>query len=238
MSVQGMSIEEARKRGLIGKPKIVPEDYGAEEQDGAPVEGAKIPRIRYSMESKPRAAAAQSAPLPAELTEGVDPKVAPILKGLEQAATVDPESANLSRKAAEQAVQAQMGHEGVQRFRRATREVKKAAPTPAEPTAPPPAPPPRRRVAEVVATPVATPGPVVAPPAEMGNPLMAGRPGDMPQPDLDDESAGPITEADRGSNPVRCNACGKEFKYASWYARHVRQVHRDRLQELLPHEHP
>lgn len=235
MSVQGMTIQEARNRGLIGKPKIVPEDYGADEQDGAPVEGAKIPRIKYSMESKPRAAAAQGAPLPAELTEGVDPKVAPILNSLQQAAAADPERADLGRKAAESAVKAQMGPQGVQQFRQA----RKAKPTPAAPPAPaavaPPVQPTRRRVAQVVSpTPhVATPGPV-APPE---NPLVGGRPEAMPQPNVDEPSP-PITEADRQALPIRCAACGDEFKYPSWYARHVKALHRDRLQELLPHEHP
>ena len=246
--VAGMTIEEARRRGLIGKPRLVPEDFGAAETEGAPVEGARIPRIRYSMESKPKLAAAQPGATPAEWREGIDPKVAPILQSLEAAAAQDdPEHVDLSERAAEKAVRAQQGAEGVRQFKQQAKTFKAQA-APVAPPVPQPAPAPpvqppapkRKRIAQVMtpsqppehALVVATPGPVAE------SPIMAGRPDDMPQPDLEEEGSGPITEADRGALPVVCGACGKGFRYESWYARHVRQVHRDRLTEMLPHAKP
>jgi hypothetical protein len=240
--IKGMSVEEARRQGLIGKPKLVPEDYGAPETDGAPVEGAKIPRMRYSMESKPKALAAQSTAIPAEWREGMDPKVAPILKRLEEASAVDLESANLDQSAAENAVLAQQGSQGLDQFRKQKSEVATPAPvTKASVKAPPasaPAPKPKR-VAQVVATPepqvkqpavaaIATPGPVPV------SPIVGGRPDDMPEPTLDDGPSQKVAPSERDAMPIRCGACGKEFKFNSWYTRHVMKQHRDRLAELLP----
>lgn len=50
----GMTIETARKLGLIGKPRLIPEDYGAEDSsDGHPKSNA-IPTIKHSIESPPK----------------------------------------------------------------------------------------------------------------------------------------------------------------------------------------
>jgi len=63
----GMTVEKARQMGLIGKPKLIPEEYGADETSGAPERADKLPEIRYSTESRPRVNTA--APLRPELTE-------------------------------------------------------------------------------------------------------------------------------------------------------------------------
>jgi len=63
----GMTMEAARKMGLVGKPRLVPEDYGAEESTGAPAKAQNIPGMRYSIESPPKIKTA--APLRPELTE-------------------------------------------------------------------------------------------------------------------------------------------------------------------------
>lgn len=53
-AVRGMSIEEARNAGLIGKVKVVPEDYGITDTDGAPRSAADIPPMKISHESQPK----------------------------------------------------------------------------------------------------------------------------------------------------------------------------------------
>lgn len=63
----GMTMEAARKLGFVGKPRLVPEDYGAEETTGAPSKAQSIPGMRYSIESQPKIKAA--SPLRPELTE-------------------------------------------------------------------------------------------------------------------------------------------------------------------------
>ena len=71
-TVTSMSLEEARKRGFVGKTRMVPEDYGLTDTDGTPPSNA--PRIRYSIDShmnKP------VAPLPEELTQVVEKDVPP-----------------------------------------------------------------------------------------------------------------------------------------------------------------
>lgn len=83
-SVTGMSIEEARKRGFIGKQRIVPEDYGMDETAGSPQRGDKIPTIKSSYESPARAA--RPGALPKELTDAVLPAAAPLVQSLAEAA--------------------------------------------------------------------------------------------------------------------------------------------------------
>lgn len=46
----GMTMEAARKLGLAGRPKLVDDDYGADETSGAPLKGP-IPPIKYSTET-------------------------------------------------------------------------------------------------------------------------------------------------------------------------------------------
>ena len=255
-SVSAMSIEEARRRGFIGKAKLVDENYGAAETDGAPTRGDAIPRIKYAMESQ--APLARPGQLPKELEEQVSPTLAPLIAGLQAAAQADPEAVSLGRKAAEAAVAEQQGKEGVQKFRAAVKQIKSKPKMPAAvippPTAAPTAAPapspvqtvaPRRRVGQVVAPPVAqVPEPMEVAPE---SPLVGGHPGDLPPPVLDDaveESVAapepPPTAEDRaaGSMPIKCAACGKEFPYMSYYKRHVMRAHKDRMVELMPAQHP
>lgn len=67
-SIQGMSVDEARKRGLIRPVRVVPEDYGADETTGQPPSGERIPSIKYATDvpatTKKPGAAAVVAPKP------------------------------------------------------------------------------------------------------------------------------------------------------------------------------
>jgi hypothetical protein len=49
----GMTMEAARKLGLAGRPKLVDDEYGADETNGAPLKGP-IPPIKYSTETPTR----------------------------------------------------------------------------------------------------------------------------------------------------------------------------------------
>ncbi len=80
--IMGMTVEEARKRGLIGRKQIlVPDDYGADETTGAPERGKKLPDIRVSIESPPLVRT--TAPLRPEqmqvTTEGLTQQEAAVL---------------------------------------------------------------------------------------------------------------------------------------------------------------
>jgi hypothetical protein len=72
--ILGMSMTKARELGLVGKPRLVPEDYGVADSSGAPDSSAKIPDIRYSIESNPKVRTA--APLTPELMEA-DARLSP-----------------------------------------------------------------------------------------------------------------------------------------------------------------
>lgn len=64
---RGMTMEAARKMGLVGRPRLVSEDYGAPETTGAPLQGGQLPPMKYAIESPPKLKT--SAPLRPELTE-------------------------------------------------------------------------------------------------------------------------------------------------------------------------
>lgn len=86
-SVRGMSVEEARAQGIIGKPRLVPEDFGAEDNaNGNPVTHA--PMIRHSIESTPKVRMADQ--LPPELVNnvGLKPEQAQVANALVQGLSV------------------------------------------------------------------------------------------------------------------------------------------------------
>ena len=272
-SIKGMSIEEARRQGFIGKQRIVPENYGAPENDGAPTRGDNIPVIKYSMEA-PAPRARGNAQLPTELMEQVRPEVAPVLQQLTGQAASNPEAVDLSRKAAERAVRAQQGPTGVVQFRKTVQAVKATAakviaqpippakvvaiPVEATPTAPPvaetvapapaplPAPalppvpvPPKRTVAEML------PPPPIEEMGEMNeSPLVGGTGEDLPQPDVEEAPTPIETVPEAQPKPTKedleqaqeyvCGGCGKKYQFKSWFVRHLKQRHSDRLQELMP----
>ena len=275
-SVTAMSIEEARKRGFIGRVKLVDDSYGAAETDGAPQRGDAIPRIKYAMESQ--APLARTAALPQELLDQVNPSIAPLIEGLTKAAQDDPESVSLSRRAAEKAVAEQQGSEGVKNFRAEVKQIRSKPKLPSAtfpstvahsvadsaPAAVADSPTvhgthpvamiqPRRRIAHAVSASVEATQPLTAedepviepalpPEPNDESPLMGGRPSEFPQPLLEQEDTSDLTPTpeDRasGGTAIRCNACGKEFQYKSYYKRHVLRAHKDRITELLPAEHP
>lgn len=65
--IMGMTVERARKLGLIGKPRLVSEDYGVSDNTGLPPEGRSLPEMKYSIESQPKIRTA--APITAEMME-------------------------------------------------------------------------------------------------------------------------------------------------------------------------
>jgi len=94
--VKGMSLEAARKAGLIRPTKIIPEDFGAAETAGTPSPGQAIPSIEYAEDLGPRAAKAarhQVVP-PVEVTS--DPAKRAVIESLSQGAGYDPDSPDLA----------------------------------------------------------------------------------------------------------------------------------------------
>lgn len=250
-SIQAMSIEEATRRGFIGRKRLVSEEYGLPETD-SPSSASNIPEIKYAVESF--APKAKAGNLPAELIKEVQPGAVPLIQSLQQAAAQNPDKVNLSRTAAERAVQEQQGPDGVKQFRQNVKAIKKATPVPAQPAQAPRPSVPRRRVAQVVAPPVsaqaqsalaAVPPPPKPPEPETEpegeSPLVGGRP-DMPAPQVEESTAAPVTTAapvlpatGEQAGHFTCPLCpGKSFTYRSYYIRHLKRKHPDREAELTP----
>jgi hypothetical protein len=75
------NIEDARKAGLIGKPRLVPEDYGVDESKGMP-SLKDLPPVKCSIESPPKIKS--SGMLPSEMLAQVDETMTPQEKSRRQ----------------------------------------------------------------------------------------------------------------------------------------------------------
>lgn len=218
-STVGMPIEEARRRGFVGKPRLVPDDYGSDESGNTPREGSRIPPMRYATESvAPKAA---PGPLPPEFLQEVTAAAAPMLQVLKQAAAAsDPEKVDLDRKAAEQAVQHQQGKAGVQAFRKEIKQVQPAKVAP-----------PRKLVGKVVQAKVV---PVAVAPE---SPLVGGGRATLPEPEVPEagqpEDTGHGPAVPDTANRHQCGACASSYKVRSQLVRHVQKMHTDQAEALL-----
>jgi hypothetical protein len=223
--VVGMTVEAARAMGLIGKPRILSEDYGAQETTGAPASTKDLPSMKYSLESPPRLKTA--APLSPELMQA-DPRLTPaqmiqratIQQGLARAAAgsspdvFDPAS-----------------------MRPATPVPLRAPKTPTRMTpsgtvAPPPPPSEVAQVADVVdeSEEAEVPPEAVEGGAEEGEATGFLTPMDedsLPGPTLD-----PPADTDEGRRFI-CAADGKSFKFRSELERHVKRKFPKMVEALM-----
>lgn len=253
----GMTVEKARQLGLIGKPRIVPEDYGITDTQGAPSPSKDLPSMKYSIESPPRVHTA--APLTPELTEADErltpqeaAKRAQLQQSLTRASTTtsgenfDPAKV---RPAGVAPVPMKAPEEPTAISAIPAKPVpKKPAPAapasaPAVATATPPQRPgiqiPQRvlpkRVAAVVQEPPPEPEPEPEPEDQSGTiqPIQEGEEG-LPEPTLEPPPA-PQQEApaeDAGKRFI-CLADGKSFKYRSELERYVKRKYAANAEELM-----
>jgi hypothetical protein len=251
----GMTVEKARQLGLIGKPRIVPEDYGVTDSTGAPTASKDLPGIKYSIESPPKIHTA--APLTPELTEA-DERLSPqeaarraqLQQSLTRASTAtsgenfDPARVRPAG-AAVAPVPMKAPSEPTSITAIPPKPVAKKAPAPAP--APQPAPAPHRggieipqrvlpkRVAAVVQEPPPEPEVETAEEDQSGTiqPIQEGQEG-LPEPTLEPPPS-PAQEQqpeDAGKRFI-CLADGKSFKYRSELKRYVERKFPQNAEELL-----
>jgi len=96
--VKGLTIDQAKRLGLIRPTKQVPEDFGATETTGVPGQGQTIPEIEYAHDVGPRAA--KQLKLNEELTRppaqvAKQPARQALLKTLSEGVGYDPDAPNL-----------------------------------------------------------------------------------------------------------------------------------------------
>ncbi len=92
------TMEEARRLGLMGKQRLVPEDFGASEVSGEPSHGEHVPFIKHSIESAPKGVKAR--PLSEDFGDmSQTPQNAGIVKALQAVAVRPPmENVDLSNR--------------------------------------------------------------------------------------------------------------------------------------------
>ena len=95
-SVVAMSMEEARKSGLIKKVREVPDDFGVTDTDGAPPRASDVPRIKYaidsSMNKRPADLPKELLQMPAEIASSRTPLLAELKKAETTNAQLDSET--------------------------------------------------------------------------------------------------------------------------------------------------
>jgi hypothetical protein len=255
--IVGMSVEKARKLGLIGKPRLVPEDYGADETTGAPERGKKLPDIKISIESPPRIRTA--APLRPELLESSEEDLPPaeiarrsqLQSSMAQAAAVPHEQFDPARirplvnrapvplKATDEpvgivgATQMTPVHpqpEQEEELEPAPEPVK-AAPRPIStkrPVAPAPPAPKRTRTVVIEEQPAQEPAQAVERIEAQAEETTVEAPATI-QP-LDEAGSGPISEQE---GQFVCAADGKPFKFRSELDRYVRRKFPHMAEQLM-----
>ena len=254
--IVGMTVAKARELGLIGKPRLLPEDYGVTDNTGAPSPSKDLPSMKYSLESPPRIRTA--APLTPELMMA-DPNLPRAVVVQRQAiqrtlntaaAAISPDDFNPN---ASNVLSTIITPDAPGILAPAQEVVESQEPLP--PVAPPgPAPlhikaprepvrmapghtasgaqaqPQRvlpRRVASVVVQ-----DPPAGQPEDTSGTLQPLQEGEvMPEPTLDAPQATPQAEA--SGRRFVCGADGKSFKYRSELERYVRRKFPQMLDELM-----
>jgi hypothetical protein len=220
--VKGMSMDEARKLGLARKIRIVPEDYGQTDTDGAPPR--LPPPIRYSIDptmlKKP-------TPLPAALLKVES-------KGITDAPARSQLISQLSKSSAAPAAPASANLF----LNQTTVNVPANSPLIAgKPSVRPPTPEPEDILPDDVPD---QPEPAAGAEEEVQfvtepDALVAG----LPEPDVTElqESeplpSRPPTKPMTPSDRFICLACGKPYKFRSQLVKHVNHDHPDKADELL-----
>lgn len=254
--IVGMTVEKARQLGLIGKPRIVPEDYGAAESTGAPTSAKDLPGMKYSIESPPKIRTA--APITPELMEA-DVRLSPqeaarrasLQQSLNQAAQVAPPEAfdpGQVRPAVTAPVKMVAPDEPTRLSpaQPVPRRPAPATPPPATPHTPATLPPsspaiPQRilpkRVAAVVVEPAPEPEPEPVAEEQQDQsgflqPIQEGD-GGMPDPVLEPPPAAPEVAPTEEAKRFICLADGKSFKYRSELERYVKRKYAANADELM-----
>ena len=243
--VIGMTVAMARKMGFAGRPRIVPEDYGASETTGAPVT-KDLPDIKYSLESPPKIN--MSAPLTPELMEA-DRRLSP--QQVAQRSSIQQNLTRASATASEEFDPAKV--------RPATRMMAPSVPTQIATVVVPAAPvhskilpkePIQRILPKTAVEPVqpealeGMPEPMLdAIPEALEQPELASAPETPDQPELAEqiehlEQPGVVAnEADTGPDDsgkrFRCVMDGKRFKYRSQLKSYVERKYPSMVDELL-----
>jgi len=251
--ITGITVEKARKIGLIGRPRLVSEDYGIEDTPGAPQQGRALPGIKYSVESPPKIKTA--APLTPELMEA-DQDLGPeeqarrsqLQQGMARAAAASPaESFDPARvrplparapvplKAPNEPTSITAGHLPVKLTPRTT-AAKKGFRAIAQQLLP------KKRVAVVVEE---QPEPI---PAETEPAQEAAKSEEMQQETLEESGSGviepidgtampePSLETPQAEQPGKrflCAADGKSFAFRSELERHVRRKYAPDIADQL-----
>ncbi len=93
--VKGMSVQEAKQRGLIKPTRAVPEDYGVSDTAGAPIPVDRLPPIKYATDTSRVQPAKALPPARPETPEG-----AALQQELREAAQVNTEEPGFVEKVA------------------------------------------------------------------------------------------------------------------------------------------
>lgn len=95
-SVVAMSMDEARRAGLIKKPREVPENYGVTDTDGTPPRLSDVPMIKYAIDSsmtkRPADLPKELLQMPSEIATQRQPLLAQLKKAETTNAQLDSET--------------------------------------------------------------------------------------------------------------------------------------------------
>jgi hypothetical protein len=210
-SVVAMSMEEARRAGLIKKPREVPENYGVPDTDGTPPRLSDVPMIKYAIDSsmtkRPADLPKELLQMPAEIAAQRQPLLAQLKKAETTNAQLDSETGFMNT---------------IVRTAPPNAPVVAGKPAAITEAAPPPAP-----EVEVVSESMPLPEPELDEAPEGGS--LPPVPTDEAAPVPPDEAA-PAPEADQ---PFVCSVCHIERKFRSQLKQHAESKHPDQVEAIM-----
>lgn len=217
----GMSVEEARRRGLIGGAvREVPEDYGVTDTSGRPVDVNHAPPIKYAMESTPKVRQADA--LPEGLLQ-IDDKVDPnqqsarqsLVSSMQQAASataiVESSTGFMNQATMHDAAQPPPSAPVVQA--QTVKDIEEPLPQP-------------NIFAADQVQPAAAPVKMRPPKSGVITPTTKAA---VPAPAVPAAKA----PADKASKPFVCSLDGKDFRYRSQLATYAQRKFPDKVAEIL-----
>ena len=249
--IMGMSVAKARELGLIGKPRLISEDYGTPDSQGAPAPTTDLPSMKYSIESPPRIRTA--APMTPELMEA-DPRLAPdeVARRAQLQRQMNQASQSQQPESFDPASVTVAGSPAPVRLRAPAQPAHIVAASTAVPVRPVPAVnpaqiPPRvapRRIASVVVEPPVAVEPAneesvnegAAPevPEDTSGLLQPMQEGEtMPEPTLDTPQVPQGPSGEETDKRFVCGADGKCFKYRSELERYVNRKYPQMAVDLM-----
>lgn len=234
--IKAMTMEEARKAGLIKKIRDVPEDFGVTDTDGTPPRLTDVPRIKYAIDSSMNKKAPDLPPELLEMSEELQRSRSPLLAQLKKGASTNAQ------------LDSEVGFMNAISTAPADSPITSGTPAPAAPPAPKPLPVQKATSEQETET-------IEEAETEQNAAEMIADAVPLPEPDLDAEESAPPLPTDEEAPPAPkedaeveseeapaekktenrfvCCVCSADRRFRSQLKMHAESKHPDQVEAIM-----